>query len=211
MSNGINGLQGNCKMKTAKNSKDNRTTLRYKNVYAMPNDKGKNQYFYIASKSSESIRLPDDYGSKEFLIALNCAIDGYPYEIEDGQIVRSEDDIIELCEDAIFDGMKRAKLRAQKNGWDFDLDLYWLGDLLDRQNFKCAITGIQFFTRNKAKTRVDPYRPSIDRIDSSNGYTKDNVRIVAWVTNMMLLDWGDNILDKTVRAYVNHNKRSKTH
>jgi len=198
-------------MKIAQKSRDNRTTLRYKNVFAMPDEAGKNQYFYVASKGSELIRLPDDYASKEFLTALKCAIDGYPYEIEDGQIVRSEDDIIDLCEDAIFDGMKRAKERARKKGWDFDLDFNWLDNLLDSQNYRCAKTGIMFFTRNKAKTRVDPYRPSIDRIDSSKGYTKDNVRIVAWVTNMMLLDWGDDILNTTVRAYVKHNKQNSTH
>jgi len=49
----------------------------------------------------------------------------------------------------------------------------------------CEITGIPFdFEPHKIYSK-NPYSPSIDRIDSSKGYTKQNVRIVLWQVNLM--------------------------
>lgn len=43
----------------------------------------------------------------------------------------------------------------------------------------CEVTGIAFeFERNG-----NPFFPSIDRIDSSKGYTPDNCRVVLWIIN----------------------------
>lgn len=46
-----------------------------------------------------------------------------------------------------------------------------------RQHFKCALTNVIFDIESKW------YKPSLDRIDSNKGYTKHNIRLVAWIVN----------------------------
>ena len=50
---------------------------------------------------------------------------------------------------------------------------------------KCEVTGIAFDYDNKFNTCKNPLSPSIDRIDSTKGYSKDNARIVLWQYNLM--------------------------
>lgn len=45
------------------------------------------------------------------------------------------------------------------------------------QNYKCALTNEDFNIISKW------WKPSLDRIDSSLGYTKQNIRLVAWIVN----------------------------
>ena len=46
-----------------------------------------------------------------------------------------------------------------------------------KQNYKCALTNTPFDIESKW------YKPSLDRIDSSKGYTPDNLRLVGWIVN----------------------------
>lgn len=54
---------------------------------------------------------------------------------------------------------------------------------------------------------LDKYRKNY--IDSTLGYTKDNVRLVCTIVNMALNEFGDIIFDKMCRAYVENTLRSK--
>lgn len=45
---------------------------------------------------------------------------------------------------------------------------------------KCEVTGVDLVLSNR---NFNPYTASIDRIDPSKGYTKDNVRIVCLIYN----------------------------
>ncbi|HYA74262.1 MAG TPA: hypothetical protein VEF36_14015, partial [Roseiarcus sp.] len=47
-----------------------------------------------------------------------------------------------------------------------------------------------------------------DRIDTKGGYTKSNVRIVCFAVNVMLMDWGTQVLDRVLSHYRAH-KRTK--
>ena len=49
----------------------------------------------------------------------------------------------------------------------------------------CEVTGIPFNMNPSVDTKKNPYAPSIDRIDSSKGYTRNNVQIVIWQYNLM--------------------------
>lgn len=51
-------------------------------------------------------------------------------------------------------------------------------DLLIQQNKKCKLSGIEFDTSRS-------YKPSIDRIDSNKGYTKDNIQLICLIINKM--------------------------
>lgn len=77
---------------------------------------------------------------------------------------------------------------------DFE-DLLWLS-----QN-RCMLSGIPFdFTPVKGKRR--PFAPSIDRIDSAEGYTRANCRLVCCAVNIAMNEWGYDVLLQISHALV---------
>ena len=67
---------------------------------------------------------------------------------------------------------------AKVRGFEFSLDV---DDLLPAmRNGRCQVTGIKFDMQARGLT---PYSPSIDRINNSRGYTKDNVLLVIFGYN----------------------------
>lgn len=65
--------------------------------------------------------------------------------------------------------------RAEKKHIEFNLDAPWFKEKLSKG--VCEATGLMFELEPKC-THINPYYPSIDRIDSSLGYTKDNCQLV---------------------------------
>jgi hypothetical protein len=72
------------------------------------------------------------------------------------------------------------RLRAKKKNMPFNLTAKFLWDLFEKQNRKCAITGLEIDLDSNG---------SIDRIDSTKGYTKDNVWWTDTKINRMKLDF----------------------
>ena len=67
----------------------------------------------------------------------------------------------------------------------------------------CQMTGLPFCLdkpNNGASTH--PYAPSIDRIDSNKGYTKDNIRIVLWAVNAATNQFTDKEMLPILKAMV---------
>ena len=97
----------------------------------------------------------------------------------------------------------RCKSRAKNKNIEFDLDINFVLWLFEEQNGKCAITNLDIRFDNKFSGKIDQYRGSIDRIDSSLGYTKDNAQIVCSQVNIMkhqssteeLLFWAKKIVE----------------
>ena len=88
--------------------------------------------------------------------------------------------------------LNSAKARAKRKGWDFDLEL---NALLGIAGDCCPVDGLPFdWDRQLEIDNALPLTvPSLDRIDSSRGYTKDNVMIIGdkwnrWKSNMGLDD-----------------------
>lgn len=67
---------------------------------------------------------------------------------------------------------------AEKRNIVFSLTEEWAAS---RWNNCCEITGIVF--RQNGKRGPHPFSPSIDRIDSTKGYTPDNARFILWGCN----------------------------
>jgi hypothetical protein len=80
----------------------------------------------------------------------------------------------------IAQGVKNARQRAKKKGWDFDL----VADKLIVPEF-CPVLGLRL---EVGVGRMQPNSPSIDRIDSRKGYTMDNVRIISMRANNLKRD-----------------------
>ena len=77
-----------------------------------------------------------------------------------------------------------AKRRARKLKLDFDLDAKFLWKLYEKQDRKCALSGvpISFSMVNKRRAQGTI---SLDRIESDKGYTRNNVQWVHKNVNLM--------------------------
>lgn len=88
-----------------------------------------------------------------------------------------------------FKSLKRsAKLRK----FIFAVDMKWLWELFLKQNKKCALSGvdISLMSNYRRKGRL-LQTASLDRIDSSKGYTKDNVQWIHKEIQFMKMDLSD--------------------
>lgn len=84
-----------------------------------------------------------------------------------------------------------AKTRSEKKNIEFDLTKEFLEELLDFSEMKCSVTGLEMNLECHSRKKANPFKCSIDRIDSSKGYLQDNVRFVCWAVNQMKADRTD--------------------
>lgn len=76
---------------------------------------------------------------------------------------------------------KRSKNNATNLKLEYDLDKAFIKELLESQKYKCKYSGIKFENNFHNKLTY----PTIDRIDSKKGYTKDNVCVCTLMINIM--------------------------
>ena len=82
--------------------------------------------------------------------------------------------------------------RAKRKGLSVDIDVLYVTALLEKQDGKCAVTKINLESSEcNSRKGSNPWTISIDRIDSSKGYTKDNIRLVCLMYNMCKGIWSD--------------------
>lgn len=95
-----------------------------------------------------------------------------------------------------------ARDRARNHGLDFDIDRAFISDKLDRG--VCELSGIRITRESPGNYRTHPFAPSLDRINPSKGYTKENTRLVCFAVNRARSDWGDEVLLTMAEALVKH-------
>lgn len=83
-----------------------------------------------------------------------------------------------------------------KRNKECDLDLPYLKDLWEKQNGKCAITKVDLVLKSGYNKN---YQASLDRIDSSKGYVKGNVRYISVSVNWLKNDLDDNHLREFIQ------------
>lgn len=92
--------------------------------------------------------------------------------------------------------LANARQRAKKLNLSYDIDKEWYYKNLTE---KCPVFDVKFST--------GIYAPSIDRIDSTKGYTKDNCRIISMRANTIKNDATVDELLKIIN-YINNSKPS---
>lgn len=95
-----------------------------------------------------------------------------------------------------------AKARAQKKGLAFDLDLEWI---IERMEKPCPKTGVEF--RLVVGSGRHWNAPSLDRIDNTKGYTKDNCQIVIDMYNICKSNYHENQVLEFAKAVLDHVNR----
>ena len=98
-----------------------------------------------------------------------------------------------------YNHLYNTRNRAKKKGIKCTLDYMWLRDKL--KTGKCELTGMAFEVRDKKG--YHPFASSIDRIDNSKGYHKNNCRVILNCVNSFkgtLTD--DQVLEVTEKLYL---------
>ena len=81
--------------------------------------------------------------------------------------------------------------RCRDKGLVSEVDLEYIVELWNKQNGKCYYTGLDMelkTTLEKTETKTNKNIVSIDRKNSSLGYTKDNVVLCCWCVNNIKQD-----------------------
>jgi len=78
----------------------------------------------------------------------------------------------------ISNKLMSAKKRSRKDNLEFTLTNLFITALWNKQEGKCAKTGVEM-----GRIGDGWLSPSLDRIDSSMGYTEDNVQWTCWRYN----------------------------
>lgn len=99
-----------------------------------------------------------------------------------------------------------AKKRALKRERDFNVELENIQAIIEEGT--CQLTGLKFDLSPGQNGRQNAYAPSIDRIDSKKGYTKENTRVVLWAVNSALHDHGESVMLPILEAIVKGIKKN---
>lgn len=102
------------------------------------------------------------------------------------------------------------KKGAEQRGISFDISQEWILEQLLKG--RCQKTGIPFVlnaqehedsVNSKGQIR-NPWSPSVDRIDSSKGYSEDNCVVTCYVYNMAKGAFDESVVEMFCRGYLTH-------
>lgn len=94
----------------------------------------------------------------------------------------------------------QARKRAYEKGLPFELTNDVVRDVLELG--VCQLTGLPFDFSPPQTKHHNPYAPSIDRIDNTKGYTKENCRVVLISVNQSLNEYGQDVMLPILEAMV---------
>ncbi len=166
-----------------------------KNVHAVES-RGRRYFYFQVNRGSESegprIRLSNPRSKTELAEARRRSLAA-------GAVWRTP----------IIQCFTAAKARAGANNLRFSIDAAFLFELLDKQEHRCAVSGIEFSNTGYEDCRIGPFGVSVDRIDAKRGYTKDNVRLVCCIANFAMGQWGLGALERLSVAIVQRTNRDQ--
>jgi hypothetical protein len=99
---------------------------------------------------------------------------------------------------------KTARKNAKAREIAFELTIEDLTEMVVASGGRCAVTGItlsrEHGTLPQGRKMRRPWAPSLDRIDSHLGYTKENCRLVCCAANFAMSQWGEEVLVEMAKA-----------
>lgn len=95
-------------------------------------------------------------------------------------------------------------LRSAKKRREYSLSEKRETELIGLAAGRCQITNIAFSLDKAPGSHRRPFAPSLDRIDSSQSYTDQNVRVVCCAANYAMNEWGESVLRKLAVGYLQH-------
>lgn len=107
---------------------------------------------------------------------------------------------------AIADMLKRHAKGAKQRKLSFSIDASHVLAAMESQRNRCAVTGLEFRGDKPPGSRIRPWLPSIDRVNSRDGYEPGNIRVVCAFVNVALNAFGDGcfaqIMEPLIEAEV---------
>ncbi len=100
---------------------------------------------------------------------------------------------------SFFGAIKRG---AEFRGINYNLDIKFLWKLFLKQERKCSLSGIEL--KFKSKHNYNDGTASLDRIDSSKGYTEDNVQWIHKDINKMKMDFDEKYFVEMCKLITNN-------
>jgi hypothetical protein len=98
-----------------------------------------------------------------------------------------------------------AAKRAKAAGREFSIEAQNITDRIAKG--RCEATGIIFdMAPGLDKHHANPWAPSLDRYDSTKGYTTENVQVVCAAYNYAKSEWSAQVLLRLARAIVDANR-----
>lgn len=88
---------------------------------------------------------------------------------------------------------------AERRSLGFTLPVEWFTERLE--GGVCEESGIPFYFLDTEGSR-SAFAPSVDRVDSSEGYTPDNCRMVLWALNSAFGEWGAEITEEIMALFL---------
>ena len=114
---------------------------------------------------------------------------------------------------SIYRCVRDAKRREEKKGREAgDLTVSECMEMLERQKYCCALTGLKFWSdlaikvNGKAPNGQRPRSPALDRIKHAGRYTRRNVRIVLAGVNSLRGNGSDDEMYKVAQALIRRRK-----
>ena len=98
------------------------------------------------------------------------------------------------------------KKKCKKRNLEFNITENEIFEILEKQNFKCALSGVNIIFGETATNHKKNTTASIDRIDNSKGYTKENIQIVHKIINIMRNKFEIHEYINWCNLVSNHNK-----
>ena len=95
---------------------------------------------------------------------------------------------------------KASERRAAKKNIKIEIDFDWVLSKYNRQKGKCLLTGV-VLNANSCE-HINPYSPSLDRRDSSQGYTKRNTRLICAAMNLALNSFGEEVFAELAKSFL---------
>ena len=101
--------------------------------------------------------------------------------------------------------VKNARDRALKRGLDFAIDREYVQNLFEQQSGLCYYSGIEMnIVKESSDIRIDPFKMTLDCIDSNLGYTKGNVVWCTYCVNSLKQKMTCEELLYVCESVVNH-------